>query len=672
MRNLFEKYFSETKEWRNTELTEPLHQIVRIIRPKRGDVYDFLTPLIETLKSNELYLKNFREYMSAVFTKRSFTEMIIDVGIISDESFRKEFTRKITDNILPDASDPNNLRYVLRQVFYKKNDYEWIYRISYEQQIELIRLLNFKPVEESFESNGVLWQVYWALEVLALRASGAALEKNIMRLTPQFHSKLSPFLALFKEIESMWDAAVLNRKLSFVNEGDYKQILVLIHQCRDYLRQAQKNSEKFGISLTTNKDIYRIEEQLDRIELLIPLLVRDKDEVPEMKLIHLFYKLMEIHSRQKKLTDFISDSTQMLALEISSHKAKTGEKYISHDKRGYGEMLYAALGGGLIVGFLCIIKLYISKLNLSDFGFALLYSMNYSIGFIVIYLFGFTLATKQPAMTANTLAILINQGMNSDLRPGFRFKEFARYFAQLFRTQFIAFVGNVAMAFPVALLGVYLIYVYTSQDIAEEKYLVLLKDLSPVHSPALFHAAIAGFFLFLSGIISGSIANQIKFFNIHKRLEHNPALKLALGTKNTKKLSEWYAKKWPGIMSNFWFGIFLGSTGSLGAFLGLNIDIRHITFAAGNLGMAFFGANWDVPLTLVLWSSIGVALIGFVNFIVSFALSLLLAFKSRGIHIRELRPVLLSILHEFKSKPMSFFFPVGLNHENTENSAEGI
>ena len=36
----------------------------------------------------------------------------------------------------------------------------------------------------------------------------------------------------------------------------------------------------------------------------------------------------------------------------------------------------------------------LSKLDVSPFGSAFLYSMNYALGFIIIYLLGYTLATK--------------------------------------------------------------------------------------------------------------------------------------------------------------------------------------------------------------------------------------------------------------------------------------
>ena len=68
------------------------------------------------------------------------------------------------------------------------------------------------------------------------------------------------------------------------------------------------------------------------------------------------------------------------------------------------------LGGGFIVGILCIIKVLLSKVDTSIFGHAFIYSMNYAFGFIAIYIMGFTFATKQPAMTASALIKALEEG----------------------------------------------------------------------------------------------------------------------------------------------------------------------------------------------------------------------------------------------------------------------
>jgi site-specific recombinase len=225
------------------------------------------------------------------------------------------------------------------------------------------------------------------------------------------------------------------------------------------------------------------------------------------------------------------------------------------------------------------------------------------------------------------------------------------------------------MAFPVSLLGIWLIDYTLDYNIAATKWESLLIVISPIHSLAIFHAAIAGVFLFLSGIISGSIANRDKHNQVFFRITEHPLLKRSLGKDRTLKLAKLYEKRWAGIVSNFWFGIFMGSTASIGLFLGLNLDIRHITFASGNLALVLYGANYEVSDSMLFWGVFGIGIIGLVNFMVSFSLSLGLAFRSRAISLFELRFVTVSIGNHFKSRPFSFFFPTEkkLKSEVVEN-----
>lgn len=103
----------------------------------------------------------------------------------------------------------------------------------------------------------------------------------------------------------------------------------------------------------------------------------------------------------------------------------------------------------------------------------------------------------------------------------------------------------------------------------------------------------------------------------------------------------------------------MGTCGAIGTFIGLDIDIRHITFVSGNIAIGYYGSGFDAPSTLLVWAFIGMWLIGFMNFIVSFGLSILLAFRSRNIPFTETKDLAWAVLKYFKSFPMEFFIPTG-------------
>src|SRR5690606_16945098 len=142
--------------------------------------------------------------------------------------------------------------------------------------------------------------------------------------------------------------------------------------------------------------------------------------------------LIDINCRKNNVRQLINESTQLVSYEITQHTAKTGEHYITSDRKEYMEMLKASMGGGLIVGIMCIIKVLLAKVHVSDFGHAFLYSANYAFGFIAIYLLGFTLATKQPAMTAAAFINELKKGLDKGAKSKTKYDDFARLFARLF------------------------------------------------------------------------------------------------------------------------------------------------------------------------------------------------------------------------------------------------
>ena len=660
---IIRKYFNELQLWKNEENDiDILVQLVNAIRPKNPKKLEKFSvfPIIEFFSNNQVERENFVAYLKTVLENKNFDAILTDAGILQDIDFFYEVKKRIFAKILPYQAPKDTLQYVLNQIFYADSDPIWVNKIPKAELESLFDLFQFETIYESVEAHAPLYEVMEAINLLSQRTSGKALETDVMKMVPEYSGLESPFAAFEKELYAI-EKTIRNKESEFYTTSsdiNFKQLLVLYKQCNEFVEKAFQNSSKYGISLRVNQNLLSIKQHLYRIGVLMPLLVIDKPEEKKSKSIELAIKLIKYNCLKTNVRKLFAESTQLLSYEITQHTAKTGENYITESKTEYFKMLYAALGGGLIVGILCIFKLLLSKVEISDFGHAFLYSLNYSIGFIIIYLLGFTLATKQPAMTASALISALEDGLKKNsISADEKHKSFAKLFARLFRSQFIAFVGNVIMAFPIALLGIWMIDTTFGNNIAEMKWEKFIIDLNPIQSLLLFHAAIAGFFLFLSGIISGSIANRDKHFNVKYRIEEHPWLKMTFGKERTKNFANWYDNKWPGLMSNFWFGVFLGSTSSIGKFLGLSLDIRHITFASGNLALALYGAKFQVEDNMLFWGIFGVFMIGLVNFLVSFGLSLGLAFRSRNIPLTELKPIFSSIKRRFLSKPMSFFFP---------------
>lgn len=654
-------------EWLPAALSEPtgndpqlLVDLVQIFRPtdaESREKFDLL-PLLEYLRDHESERMALSEYLKELLEGKRFSRFLSDAAILQNTDFFSELRKRLSFKILPYQPHKDQLEYVLNQVFFKESDRIWLKKIPFWQLEELFDLMRFNSMYETTEPGSALSEVTSAMNLIIQRANGQAMDSEVLKMVPEFDDLESPFTGFEKELLQIIER-IQASDIHYMRTSDlvYRQLEVMHHQCVGFVDRAFANSSKFGISMKVNQNLLKIRQELERLGSLMPLLAANEASDKRTNSIKLALELIKCNSHKNNIRKYIGESTQLVSYEITQHTAKTGEHYITGTGREYFKMFRTALGGGFIVGFLCLFKLLLSKVDTSIFGHAFLYSMNYAFGFMLIYLTGATLATKQPAMTASVLARSIGDESNKG-KPSSRYDNFAVLFARVFRSQFIAFVGNVLMAFPVSFGCIYLIERFTGYNAASAKWLTLMFDLSPMHSPLVFHAAIAGVFLFLSGIISGSVANRDKHNQVYYRIQENPVLKKTFGKARTQKLAGWYERRWAGITSNFWFGVFMGSTAPIGIFLGLDLDIRHITFASGNLALGLYGANFQVSYYLLFWSIVGIPLIGLINFAVSFTLSASLALRSRNISLFELGLVGWAIFRHFRKHPISFFFPV--------------
>ena len=641
---VLKKYFSEPY---TLDSVQPMRELFQSLKRTNFEVF------LAYLKNNEEIKNNFRDYLFILFSNKSFTKALTDANILSENAFFPELKKRISYKFLPPVEDENTISYIISKVLFNpKSDSNYIKNIKPEDGSEFFKLMEIEKISSLPK---VKKELLISANILALRSVGNALEAGIAKMVPEYKNFDNPFVALQSELDSLIGRFKEDENLQINSKDvDYKQIKIYLQQCLDFVDKAFKNACKFGISSKINQSLLKIRQQLRRIQDIIPILVVDNEEDILTNSKNLVSNTLKYNSHRNNVRELIDDSTRLISHLITSHTAETGTHYIATSSKEYLKMFWKASGGGIIVGFLCIFKMMMSYSHGSEFSHAVLYSLNYAFGFIIIYLLGFTLATKQPAMTAATMAKVLSDESSSDKN----YKEFANLVAKLSRTQFIAFVGNVLWSFPVSLAIIYGLDGLLAKNFAVAKADKLLKDLNPIESKAILHACIAGFFLFISGIISGNISNSSIFNQVPERISQSPFLNQVIGAKNSNKLSDFYTKHWAGIISNFWFGIFLGVIAPLGVFLGLDLDIRHITFSAGNFALALYGKGFDIDTYTFVISLVTIFLIGAFNFIVSFGLSMLLAFRSRKVNFGELTIIYKTILKYFIKNPLRFFIPL--------------
>jgi site-specific recombinase len=414
-----------------------------------------------------------------------------------------------------------------------------------------------------------------------------------------------------------------------------------------------KNKEKYGISLRLTHLMRRLEQHVKRIKILLAIVQRENAEQVQNSVVKLFKELVQSNNEKYSITKHFSENLSLLAFKVIENTSKKGEHYITDSISEYWKMFQKAMGGGFIVAFLCLFKTYIYYQHFPPFGEAFFYSMNYSLGFVLIHLLGFTLATKQPAMTASTIAASLDSKNNKDLSYS------VDLLVRLSRTQFIALAGNVIVAFPVAYILGYLYFLVTGYHFANlEKANKMIDELHIIESPSLLFAGIAGIFLMTSGLIGGYYDNKVVYEELPQRLKQHPFLNKIMPIKWLHGVADYLGANLGALASNVYLGIFLGITATLGFIFGLNIDIRHITFASGNFGMALVALGNHLTWEQAIYTTLGIIGIGIVNTQVSFGLSILAALRSRNISLKKTITLFGLLTIRFFINPLPFFFPI--------------
>jgi site-specific recombinase len=716
-------------------LTEPAHTppnpqyliaIVAELRPpktflrRRRDIARInLELFVELLRTEPELCIVFRTYILELLRYTNHTPFYTESGILPQSGFFSEGFQKLTHLLLPPVHDVRSLRGLVNLVFHESDDYLWFQALPDEQIVMLFRVLGLAGytaesalLAPSFDSNslglphdtsahddfnphhGMYGQLLNAMVTLSHKIAAMGLEPEITTRLPEFDAATSPFVAQHQELAS-YVQFVRGRHLPSSAENVdntaaqmLDHALVMLNQCQDCVNYLRKRRDSFGTSLDLIYKMQRIHQHIRRLRALIKLTYVSDRHHPDTlarSIIELWKDVVEAENQQHSLSKYFNDLTELLAFQIVDNAAKTGEHYITTTREEFIRFFRASLGGGFIVAFCSVIKLGLYYAHFPPFGEAFLYGLNYAIGFMLIHIFGFALATKQPAMTASTIAESLDTraprkphkgihaaGHNEHEVPHSSHHELSEtvkrgsdvslpdlvvMIAQISRSQLISFVGNVAMALPMGVLLGLLFWITGSTIADEQKALKMISELHPLTSGSLFYAGIAGVFLFTAGLISGYYDNLVVHNKIADRVRQHPLLKKLLPKHRIERFAEYIRTNLGALAGNFFFGFMLGGAATLGFILGLPIDIRHITFAAANAALALTSLHFSVSLEQVLWTAVGIAGIGAMNFLVSFSLALLVALRSRKVNFRQTRELLKLLGRYFFTNTREFFLP---------------
>ncbi len=636
---------------------ELIRHLISVLRPQNRrdkESAERYQHMLSELEADVELRRAFRAHIVHFIAARRLMTFFTDSGILPGTGFFSEWWRILGNRLLPEALDERQLKDCLHVIFDRPDDWRWLEDIPDGAARRFWALI--APAEElhSLDWRAIEEQMLDAVLLLAHRVSGLGIEGELMRASPDFDDHTPRFIALSAEALDFVNAFRAAQSAPEQAADDGSQLLVIAAQCQDTLQRIRKRAQSIGTSLHLSYILTRSEQSLLRLHELVAILNGGGQTEAIESSAEFARAAFLAENRRNSLGFYMTQLSRLLAVRVTENAARSGEHYICETPADYHQMWRSAAGAGVLIGGMALLKIFTADLHAPLFVEAFLFSMIYGLGFVLIFLLGMTVATKQPAMTAQTLA-----GLLGDLKPtrAADLERLVDVVAAVSRSQLAAIAGNVMVALPVAIaIGFGLSHWLGEPVISTDKGAHLIADLDPL-SWALPHAAIAGFYLFLSGLITGYFDNKAAYANIGQRIGRLPWLRRLLGDERAGRFGNYIQERLGGLMGNFLFGCMLGSTGVIGTILGLPLDIRHIAFSSANLGYALIGFQFALPVKAVLWAAFGVAAIGFTNLAISFWLALRTALGARRIQFEHWGPLFSAIWLRLRQQPRSFLLP---------------
>ena len=656
-----EELLTRFKEY-HADPSELLAELVDALRPEHSSDIDSarrnVHALCHLLDSREEMRRGVREAFQRLSSDTRHADLYTSTGILPNTGFFTELFRRIGHQVLPEALDVARLRSRLRQFFPRASDAEWVTGLGDEAWLELFAALHFEedPAHETLPQP--LFEILRALRIISFWIAAGGMDPELLRLDPALELYESPFATQNAELVAYIDTYPLAWRQPAARISDDKHLRVLLDQCQQSIERIRKRAAREGTSIRLTFHLQRQQQLITRCEALLDVLDTllhhpDGDEA-RPPIVRLATTLVAAECRRDNVSDHWRQNLELIALRVTDNAGQQGEHYISETRREYFAIARSAAIGGLIVAFMACLKLLLTKAGMPPLTGALAYCLNYGLGFCLIHLLHGTIATKQPAMTANAIAATISQ-TGGKLRD---VEALAGLVARTVRTQVIAILGNVGVAIPVAMLVAFAVSLTGEAHlVSPEKAEYLLAAQSPIHSGALAYAAVAGACLFVAGLISGYFDNYAAYNHVPQRILQLSWARRLLGEHRLQRVARYVGDNLGALAGNFLFGFLLGGTTIFGVLFGLPLDIRHVAFSSAFVGIGFVGQGGQPDPWLLLWAVLGVAAIGTINLAVSFTLALKVALRSRQVNGTPWRTISSAVWRHFRQSPRAFFLP---------------
>jgi site-specific recombinase len=582
--------------------------------------------LVVTLERIPAARRRFQATLHSVFSQTRAIKLFGEVGLPNDQGLWAETTDRLAKRFLPEAPQPHELWMLASNVVRKMSELDWLGPAA--DQL-LLRLA---------DAGGDAWNplrvsIMDAISLIATRVAAIGMSENF-RLRAGMTS-------------------VRDTPLYHLTRARPSEMPALIEASRKHLDLVRQALEDTGVSIDVVYRIDSIERGLSRIELLLPFVDPDDELEPTYEIRAVIAAVGRGLVGNRSFQQLLADNLRLLARKVIERAGRTGEHYVTSSRREYFDMLKSAAGGGVLTCGTAVLKFLTKWGEFAPFLDGLLSSVVYAGSFIIMQLLGFTLATKQPSMTAAALAGTIRERSG----PG-RLDELVPLIARIARSQFAAALGNVSAVIVTALAFDFLFAKVTGHSfLGEADSTKTIESFDPIGSGTIFYGFLTGVLLWVSSLFAGWFENWVVYRRLPEAIEHHRWGK-RFGRARMAKWARFLERQAAGFGGSVALGVLLAFLPVFGKFFGLPLDVRHITLSTGSLTLSMSSLGVDgVELGVFIKAAIGIGIIGLLNFGVSFTLALIVALRARDVPRGERRTLPGAVLRRFFRRPLEFFYP---------------
>ena len=580
--------------------------------------------------------------------------MLADFGFAPRTAFLSELGHRIRRKLLPGTPETTDLAELFGLLLPTDFDRQWLLALPPALLERAQAVLFPDPTEPATlhapEPDGWERTLMDALTfcVGQVSATGFAAEVRV-RMSAEARQART-FHLLPTQFEALKHTVAAHGALSTQALQAATQLRHHLDECRSAAHSVYAHLDEHGISVGI---VFRLQQLRHRIQRIDDLLLCLQSPHRAQAAAHLLAKLVQVRQDSQSLRALVASSTHLTAAKVAERSAESGEHYITRNRTEYLAMLKHAAGGGAVIGFTTWGKFLLYGLALSPFWMGFAAGMNYALSFVLVQLLHWTVATKQPAVTAPAMVAKLK-----DIRTPGAVRGFVDEVANLFRSQVAAILGNLALVVPVVLLLSQALVWLTGQPMIDtDKAHHVLHDLNVLGPTALF-AAFTGVLLFASSIVAGWFENWFVLHRLDSALAHNPAFTRWLGSERAQRWALFLRANVSGFAANISLGLMLGVVPVVMAFFGLGLEVRHVTLSAGQVAAAVAALGTDSLRSSDFWLAVaGVVLVGPINLGVSFYLAFRLALKAQAISDVNRQRIAAAIRGRIRHAPLSFLRP---------------